>query len=132
MGKYDDIVGLPHYRSKTRRPLSMDARAAQFASFAALSGHDEVLAETARVTGEKLDLSADEHARLSQALQEAMAHPDVPVIVRYFVQDALKAGGTYLTRTALVKRLEEWPAALILADNTRIPLGDIIDLEQKR
>lgn len=129
MGKYDDIIGLPHYRSKTRRPLSMDARAAQFASFAALSGHDEVLAETAHVTGEKFELSADEHARLSQALQEAMAHPDAPVIVRYFVQDALKAGGAYLTRTARIKRLEECPAVLILADNTRIPLGDIIDLE---
>lgn len=84
------------------------------------------------MTGDKLELSADEHVRLSQALHEAMAHPDVPVIVRYFVQDALKAGGAYLTRTARIKRLEKCPAALILADNTRIPLGDIIDLKQNR
>lgn len=48
MGKYDDIIDLPHHVSKNRQPMHMDHRAAQFAPFAALTGHDEAIAETAK------------------------------------------------------------------------------------
>ena len=50
MSRYDDIIHLPHHVSKTRKPMPMINRAAQFAPFAALTGHDEAIAETARQT----------------------------------------------------------------------------------
>lgn len=46
MGKYDDIINLPHHISPTRKPMQMSNRAAQFAPFAALTGHDEAMTET--------------------------------------------------------------------------------------
>ena len=52
MSRYDDIINLPHHVSKTRTPMSMENRAAQFAPFAALTGHDAAIAETARLTSE--------------------------------------------------------------------------------
>lgn len=43
---YDDIINLPHHTSKKHPRMSMLSRAAQFAPFAALSGHEEALKET--------------------------------------------------------------------------------------
>lgn len=128
MGRYDDIIDLPHYRSKTKRGMSVLSRAAQFSSFAALSGHEEALAETARVTDCRADLSLDEQKHLSGVLNEVLSNPDVPVRIRYYVPDAHKAGGAYLSRIAKVKRLEFCPDMLVLADNSRILLGDIVDM----
>ena len=53
MSKYDDIINLPHHVSKTRKPMIMENRAAQFAPFAALAGHEAAIAETARIASEK-------------------------------------------------------------------------------
>lgn len=128
MGRYDDIIDLPHYRSKTKRAMSAESRAAQFSSFAALSGHEEALAETARVTDCRVELSLDEQKRLSVVLNDVLSNPDVPVLIRYFVPDAHKAGGAYFSRMVKVRRLESCPDVLVLADNSRIPLGDIVDM----
>lgn len=48
MSRYDDIIHLPHHVSRTRKPMPLINRAAQFAPFAALTGHDEAIAEAAR------------------------------------------------------------------------------------
>ena len=42
-GKYSDIIDLPHHTSKKHPRMSMEARAAQFAPFAALTGHGEAI-----------------------------------------------------------------------------------------
>lgn len=52
--KYDDIINLPHHVSKTHPQMPVSDRAAQFAPFAALTGHREAVAETARRTEENL------------------------------------------------------------------------------
>ncbi|MGM9764701.1 MAG: hypothetical protein ACI3ZQ_11845 [Candidatus Cryptobacteroides sp.] len=41
--KYDDIINLPHHVSPTRQAMSLYDRAAQFSSFSALTGLDDVL-----------------------------------------------------------------------------------------
>ena len=46
--RYDDIIDLPHYEPKNHPRMSRLARAAQFSPFAALTGFDEVIRETAR------------------------------------------------------------------------------------
>ena len=47
MGAYDDIINLPHHVSEKHPQMSMLQRAAQFAPFAALTGHDKAIEETA-------------------------------------------------------------------------------------
>ena len=45
MGNYDDIIHLPHYEPKRHPRMPMAARAAQFAPFAAVAGHDAAIRE---------------------------------------------------------------------------------------
>ena len=51
---YDDIIYLPHHISKRHPPMSLYARSAQFAPFAALTGYEDAVKETARVTRGRL------------------------------------------------------------------------------
>lgn len=50
--RYDDIIHMPHHVSETRPRMSRRDRAAQFAPFAALTGYEAVIAETARLAEE--------------------------------------------------------------------------------
>ena len=45
---YSDIINLPHHVSKVHPPQPMEKRAAQFSPFAALTGYDDAVEETAR------------------------------------------------------------------------------------
>ena len=56
MGKYDDIIDLPHHVSETHARMSRHDRAAQFSPFAALTGFGEVIDETARETSARLEM----------------------------------------------------------------------------
>ena len=47
MSKYEDIINMPHHVSSKHPQMSVIARAAQFAPFAALTGHNEAMHETA-------------------------------------------------------------------------------------
>ena len=128
--RYDDIIHLPHHVSPTRPHMSMIDRAAQFSPFAALSGYDDAVKETARLTDNLVELSDDSRAVLDmkqQILVDAIAdHPEISVT--YFVQDKKKAGGAYVTTTGKVKRIDEYERVLILMDGTRVPLNDILEL----
>ena len=96
---YADIIDLPHHRSATHPPLSASARAAQFAPFAALSGYDAMVKETARETEQKKSLSEEEMRVLNQKLlflqQEIAAGQRPEVRINCFVPDQRKAGGRY-------------------------------------
>ena len=70
MGKYDDIINLPHHVSATRPHMPMLDRAAQFMPFRALTGYEDAVQETARLTDEKIELTEDEKAILDMRLQK--------------------------------------------------------------
>jgi hypothetical protein len=53
--KYDDIIYLPHHVSTVHPPMPLLDRAAQFSPFAALTGHEEAIRETARVREEEME-----------------------------------------------------------------------------
>ena len=55
MGEYDDIINLPYRKSTKHKQMSMEARAAQFAPFAALTGYDEAVAEAVEISTKKRD-----------------------------------------------------------------------------
>lgn len=98
MSKYDDIINRKYTGSTSTKKLSMEARAAQFAPFAALTGHNSAISETARLTSERVELSGDEQNILSQRLNLALSLiNDTPKLtITYFVPDHRKDGGKYV------------------------------------
>lgn len=131
MGKYDDILHLPHHVSTVRPRMSMHDRAAQFSPFAALTGYDAVISETGRRTDGRLELTEDKKAELDKALQhllqELPGHPAVRVTC--FVPDQRKEGGAYVTVTGNACSLQTHERLLIMMDGTEIQLDDIVELE---
>lgn len=106
--RYDDMLDLPHHQSSTRPHMSMANRAAQFSPFAALTGYEDEVMETARLTDEKIELSDTEKERLDWKLRFLSDHLDErpTVSITHFVPDMKKAGGAYRTDTGVVKRID--------------------------
>lgn len=128
---YDDIINMQHPEPANHRRMSMMARAAQFAPFAALTGHDAAIAETARYTDRQIEPGEainDELNRAFALLRERI-HEHPAVEVTHFVPDARKSGGSYVTTTLQVKRLDMDGQALIALDGASIPLWSIISLK---
>ncbi len=128
---YQDIIDLPHPEPQGRPRMTMANRAAQFSPFAALTGYGAAAREEARLTGEKQELSEDMKdlldARLTLLDQCQQQRP--VVTVTWFRPDEKKAGGRYETVTGRVKRLDGAGRVIELTDGTRIPLGDLRQLE---
>lgn len=131
--QYNDIIDLPHHVSATRPRMSMIDRAAQFSPFAALTGYDAAIKETGRLTDERIELSEESHAALDRKQQLLLDNlADRPeVSVTYFVPDEQKSGGTYVTVTGQVKKVDEFVRLLILTDGTKIPLNEVWDMESE-
>ena len=131
--KYDDIIGLPHHVSATRPRMSMIDRAAQFSPFQALTGYGAAIQETGRLTGRKIELSEDERIVLDMKQQILLDNirecPDVSIT--YFIPDERKAGGSYVTVTGNVKKIDDYQRLLILTDRAQIPLDEIVDIESE-
>lgn len=131
MGRYDDIMDLPHHVSATRPRMSMSDRAAQFQPFRALTGYEDAVQETARLTEERVELTEEEKALLNTRLQQlADCITDHPAVtLTWFQPDRKKTGGRYVTNTGRLKKLDTVEGALILADGTRIRMEDILNIQ---
>ena len=121
---YEDIVDLPHHVSSTHIPMPMIKRAAQFAPFAALTGYDDAVAETARLTDNRVDLTEDAVNELNRRIYEASASGREIRIV-YFVPDNRKAGGSYMETVGKIRKIEF--GEIILEDGSRIRTENIVD-----
>ena len=124
---YDDIIRLPHHVSQNYPQMSMHDRAAQFAPFAALTGYEAAVGETARLTSERRELDPQEAEELNRRLTELAARlPDHPeMTVEYFVPDDRKAGGAYVTVTGRVRHISVPEKTLVLEDGAVISLEDV-------
>ena len=130
MGKYDDIINLPHYISKKHPQMSLEARAAQFAPFAALTGYDDAVKETARLTNERIDLDNEAKMMLDaklQVIREQLSEKPL-VTITYFVPDARKSGGKYVATNGSVKKIDDYKHLIILDNSVEIPIDEIIDI----
>lgn len=87
--KYDDIIHLPHPVSEKHPRMPMLDRAAQFSPFAALTGYEEAIYETGRLTEEKTDLGEEEKAILDRKQRLLLEKLDeLPALtVTFFVPD---------------------------------------------
>ena len=131
--RYNDIINLPHYRSNKRPHMSAHDRAAQFSPFAALTGHDEAIQETARLTDKKVELDEATKTMLNEKFNFIMEHIyDQPEITTtYFIPDTLKDGGRYVLFTDKVKKYDYLNRILHFIDNTEIKIDDIIEIESR-
>lgn len=131
--KYDDIINLPHHQSTKHPRMSIYNRAAQFAPFAALTGHDAAISETARITDEKIELDEYEKAEIDRKLQvisdNISGRPEITVT--YFVPDSKKSGGAYNTYKGNVRRIDDVGQVLIMVDESVISINDIIDIKSE-
>ncbi|MBQ9376244.1 MAG: hypothetical protein IJU05_00370 [Schwartzia sp.] len=129
--KYDDMIGLEHHVSRTHPPMARLKRAAQFAAFDALTGFGAAIHEAGRETEEKKELSEDEidmiDVRLAMIQYHIKEQPNVAVT--YFLPDAKKAGGCYVTVSGNVKMLDGIERVIMMADGTRIPIDDVRYIE---
>ena len=128
---YSDIINLPHHESRNHPQMPMEARAAQFAPFAALTGYDAVIHETARLTDKQVELEEYDNERLNRIFSELMdsleEHP--VVTVSYFKPDEHKAGGAYMTVSGKLKKIDTYEQIMKMEDGTVIPIDSIMDLQ---
>lgn len=128
MGAYDDIIHLPHPTSPKHPRMRMIDRAAQFSPFQALSGFGSAIRETARVTGERIELTEDEKAVLDEKLRY-LCETGEEAIFTYFLPDGKKDGGTYVDAVGTIKKIDPLEGCVILTDRTAIPIEDILEVE---
>lgn len=128
---YDNIINLPHHVSATRPRMTAINRAAQFSSFAALTGYETAIKETARLTDERIELDEYTKEILNDRLQilsdQLKEHPEI--VITYFMPDTKKDGGAYITTTGTVKKIDIYERVVIMSDGTAIPIDEIIRIE---
>ena len=128
--KYDDIINLPHHVSKKHPQMSLLNRAAQFSPFAALTGHEEAINETARLTDVFAELSDEKKEQLDEQLQLLKENlnqkPECEII--YFQPDGKKQGGAYVATRGIVKKIDEYGHQIIFTDGTVLPIEYIFSI----
>lgn len=126
--KYNDIINMPHHVSKTHPQMSLEARSAQFAPFAALTGYGDVINETGRLTNEKIEIDDELKEILNEEIMKIKSKLSkrLTISFTYFIPDAKKNGGKYVTVKGIVKKVND--NSIILEDKTEILIEDIIDI----
>lgn len=130
MNNYEDIIYLPHHISRVHKQMSISNRAAIFAPFAALSGYGEAVYETGRITDSKIDMSDEDKYEINDKLLYIQSIiKDRPTInIKYFTPDSKKDGGKYIELKCKVKRIDDVNKQLILMDNKKIKIDDILSI----
>ncbi len=131
MNAYDDMLYLPHPTSERHPRMPIADRAAIFSPFAALTGHADAIAEAARLTEEKVELDEDLKQQLDRKLRilDEVINEQPEITVTWFRPDERKSGGSYVTTTGRLKKIDGIEQVMVLADGKRLPLDDILDIE---
>lgn len=129
--KYDDIINLNHPEPRTIPRMPIHDRAAQFSPFAALTGYEEAVTETARLTDEISELTDDAKLVIDQKIQIIKENIDtLPCVeITYFVPDERKKGGKYTTIFGRVNHIDEYEKSILIEDNTKIFVNRIRNIE---
>ena len=129
--RYDDIINLPHHQSDCRPHMSLHDRAAQFAPFAALTGYEESIEETARLTDERITLDESAVEKINDTLYEISMHLSEKreVSITYFRPDLLKKGGAYLTDVGTVKKVDAVEKLVIMDSGMKIGMENIVGID---
>lgn len=128
---YESIIHLPHKQSTRHPPMSIQARAAQFAPFSALNGYEDVIRESARQTQDEMELCDDEWERLNQKIQWLYHHIDerIRANITYFEADLQKRGGHDVTFAGIITKIDLYKRLITFEKGTTIPMDQIISIE---
>ncbi len=131
---YDDIIYLSRPVSLKHPPMESNNRAAQFSPFAALTGHSAAIEETARLTSQWLDMDEQSLAILDEKMQIIRHYLEIgsqplQVTITYFMDDARKQGGSYVTERGTVKKIKDYEQLLVLQNGSSIAINRIVALE---
>ncbi len=128
---YSDIINREHHVSEKHPPMPIEDRAAQFGAFAALTGHDAAVNETARLTDSWEDMSDYVIEVLNSKLQyiNDKLPLECEVSVKYFKPDTRKDGGEYLIHSGRVRRIDDVNRRIIFADGEAIDINSVFDIE---
>ncbi len=126
---YGDIINMPRRISNIHAPMNIINRAAQFAPFSALPGHNDAVKETERLTETYHSLDEEEKERINDILQHILCNIDNMnnIYVKYFIEDEKKSGGRFVKLTGSVKKIDTYNR-LIIINNTKIHIDDIVDI----
>ena len=129
-GKYDDMVYMQNPTPTCKPRMSLHDRAAQFSPFAALTGYEDAVEETARLTDTRLELSEDMKTILNEKMQMILdnAENEPIVTITYFVPDKKKSGGAYVDVTGIVKEIDEYERCIVMTDKKKIPIEQIREI----
>ena len=130
MSKYDDIINMPRHISKTRPQMSLYQRSAQFAPFAALTGYEGQVKETARLTDRRIELDEEMKLILDLKIQviKEMLSDNPEVEITYFIPDTRKYEGKYVTIINNVKKIDSYNEHIIMQNNLKIEIKEIINI----
>jgi hypothetical protein len=127
---YEDIIHLPHHVSSKRPQMTLADRAAQFAPFAAVVGHETAVKEAARYTDERKELDEMGKAIIDDQLREIEAQlpnrRDVEIV--YFQPDGLKAGGKYIVKVGKINKLDKYTGEVHMLDGTSIAINEVYSI----
>lgn len=129
--KYDSIIDLPHRQSVKRPQMSLIDRAAQFAPFAALTGYDDAIDETGRLTKDRVELSEDMLDKLNLKLRliaDSLGE-DNEVVITYFEPDKKKNGGAYVAARGIVRKIDEFQRLIVLRGGREITMDDVYSID---
>ena len=131
-GKYDDIINLPHHVSAKHPQMSIHDRAAQFSSFAALSGFEDSIAETGRIVDQKIELDDDAKELINREINdiEVSIAEEPKIKVVYFCKDKRKDGGTYLSYEGVPRRIDRVYKQIIFKSRKVIGIEDILEISR--
>lgn len=129
--RYDDIIELPRFISRTRPQMSNHDRAAQFAPFAALTGFGDSILETGRLTDKKPELSDEDREELDLRFQILEDHfkEDPHVKVWFFVRDERKEGGQIREEDITIHQIDTVDRVLISSEKKKYDLDAILNIE---
>ena len=134
MNGYEDILNLSRPQYPDHPPMSIHDRAAQFSPFAALVGYDDAVAETARLTDRRREISEEELRELNEAvasLSECIATRPL-VTVDYFIPDARKDGGRYESKTGNLRTIDTYHREVVFVDGEKISLDLMYAIRRER
>ncbi len=123
--EYERIINFNSPHSKKRKRMSLSERSAQFTPFAALSGYEKAISETARLTEQRRELSEEEIEAINLALVGIASSLPCEALLSYFVEDGKKEGGKYLKSRVRLKEINEVEGYILTHSRERIYFSDI-------
>ncbi len=130
MNKYQSIIDLEHHTSTIHPRMPISTRVAIFAPFAALTGYEDAINETGRITEQKRNISDENRQIINERLRyiKDNIHKNYQISITYFIEDPTKEGGRYQTINNYIKKIDEYNQLVVLGNNQKIFLSEIISL----